>query len=194
MTGLKIGLRYVTIFSLFFGLFLSCSLDYFSTERENSEFPEFVFKNADFDRIEDGELTVSLTGTMLEQYSNGEETFVQYPQFELYDGAGNVSVEGQCDLVSANTNTEVYSFYKNIALVSHEQNAKITAQNLRWLGKEEIFSSVKDDFVTIEVENTDDVSGKKTTLVVNGKDFSANGFDFNYSFAGPVEGEIIESN
>ncbi len=194
MSVVKIVLRLLVISSLFCVTFSSCSLDYFSTESEDSESPEFIFHDAYFNRVENNNVTVMLTGSKIEQYNDGELTYVQNPAFELYDDKQQLSVEGVCDLVSVNVDTEVYSFYRNIELFSHENNAKITAQNLRWLGKEELFSSGKDEEVSVEIETEGKQENQKTKLFIRGKDFSASGFDFSYSFEGPVRGEIIENN
>ena len=194
MSVVKIVFRFFVMGSLLCVIFPSCSLDYFSTETENSESPEFIFHNAHFSRIENNKLTIMLTGSKIEQYSDGELTYVQSPAFELYDDKQQLSVEGVCDLVSVNVDTEVYSFYRNIELISHENNAKIRAQNLRWLGKEELFSAGNDEEVTIEIETIGEQEDQKTTLFINGKNFSASGVDFSYSFEGPVQGEIIENN
>ncbi len=186
--------KILTIVSLSVSLATSCSLEYFSPESENSSAPEFVFYEADFTRIKDNKRTVTITGEKIEQYSDGGVTFVQYPSFELYDTNQLISVEGSCDLVSADTDKDIYAFYGNVALISHEHKAKITAENLRWIGEDEIFSSAKNEPVSIAIENSDQNTNSKSTLFIEGSDFTASGFDFTYKFEGPVRGHIIEEN
>ncbi len=191
-------MRFLLVAKLFLLVMLlcaSCSLDYFEQGSSESSSPEFVFSDVDFSRIEDNALSIHMGSSKLEQYSDGGLTFAQAPDFTLYDSAGTITVMGFCELLSADTEKDEYSFYGDVLITSYEHDATIEASNLRWIGDDEIFVGAIDEkvFVSIGNQGVDDTSEQNNTeLIVEGTGFSANGVDFSYAFAGPVQGRIVE--
>ncbi len=183
---------------IFISLFCACSLDYFEQKDVTSTSPEFVFNDATFTRTENDVSTIRVTLEELEQYSDGGYSFVQSPSFTLFDSEGNSTVVGYCDLLSSDTEKDEYTLYGNVSIVSYEHDATIKANNLRWIGEDEVFIGTRDEKVFVSVGNqggdgSSSTSNEKTELEVAGLGFSASSVDFSYSFAGPVSGSIIEN-
>ncbi len=178
---------------------VSCSLDYFSKTEDDITAPEFIFHNAGFTRLQNNKKTTQMTVVHLEQYNEQSVSAGKDAVFTLYDENEELSVTGSCDLMSADTNKDEYYFFGNVLITSYEQNAQITADNLRWIGAREEFSAGVQDIVSISVGNlnsdSSDIQTSKegTKLFVEGTGFSASGNDFSYSFSGPVSGRIIEN-
>ncbi len=188
------------LFSYFAVIFIislisGCSLDYFTHDEEEKVLPEFVFYDVSFTRLENNKNSTEMTMGQLEQYSEEAFSAGKEAQFILYNESGGVSVLGQCDLMSMDTEKDEYYFFGNVAITSHDHNAQITADNLRWIGSEEEFSAGLDDVVRISVGDIEGDNEKitGTSLFVEGTGFSASGIDFSYSFDGPVSGRIIEN-
>ncbi len=178
-------------------LLSSCSLDYFEQDDLTSTSPEFVFFDAEFTRVENKKKSITMNVGQLEQYSENGLSFALNPSFTLYDSDENTSVLGSCDLLAVDTKNNEYTFLGNVSIVSHEHNAIIEAENLRWLGDDELFLGALNETVSISIGKStlenDSNTANETEMIIEGTGFSAKGIDFSYAFEGPVTGRIIEN-
>ena len=154
------------------GFFLSCSLNYGTEQSSESTVPEFSFKNAVFNRYEDGTTSISLQAEKLEQYKSDGSSYAQNAKFKTYSKSGELDTEGFCQLLASNTNNREYSLFNGISLNIYSQDLKLQAQSLHFNGKTEQLTSDRNDTVTIERNNT----------VIQGKGFSASAVSKTYSF------------
>lgn len=161
-------------------LFFSCSVKYEETVRAEDSVPEFVFLNVELKRYEQNKLSVSFTAEQLEQYKNSSESYAKKISFSAYDDKGKLSTEGFCNLLSANTDTELYTLFDNIEVFSNEDNTKFYADSLKWNAKSEQLTSDKTDTIKIE----------KDDAIIYGSGFSASGISKTFRFSSTVSGEI----
>lgn len=166
------------------GFFLSCSLNYGTEQSSESTVPEFSFKNAVFNRYEDGTTSISLQAEKLEQYKSDGSSYAQNAEFKTYSKSGELDTEGFCQLLASNTNSKEYSLFDGISLNIYSQDLKLQAQSLHYNGKTEQLTSDRNETVTIERKNT----------VIQGKGFSASAVSKTYSFENQVSGTIKDDS
>lgn len=162
-------------------LFFSCSVKYEETVRAEDVVPEFTFTQVDLNRYENNKLTVNFTAEKLEQYKNSSESFAKNIEFSSYNKKNELTTEGSCNLLAANTDTEIYTLFDNIQVSSKEDNVKFYSDSLKWNAKTEQLTSGKSNTVKIE----------KDDATIYGSGFSASGVSKSFSFSGSVSGEII---
>lgn len=162
-------------------LFFSCSVKYEETVRAEDVVPEFTFTNVDLNRYESNKLTVKFTAEKLEQYKNSSESFAKNIEFSSYNKKNELTTEGSCNLLAANTDTEIYTLFDNIQVSSKEDNVKFYSDSLKWNAKTEQLTSGKSNTVKIQ----------KDDATIYGSGFSASGVSKSFSFSGSVSGEII---
>lgn len=162
-------------------LFFSCSVKYEETVRAEDVVPEFTFTQVDLNRYESNKLTVKFTAEKLEQYKNSSESFAKNIEFSSYNKKNELTTEGSCNLLAANTDTEIYTLFDNIQVSSKEDNVKFYSDSLKWNAKTEQLTSGKSNTVKIQ----------KDDATIYGSGFSASGVSKSFSFSGSVSGEII---
>ena len=160
-------------------LFSACSLKYEDTVQVESRVPEFVFENTTMTRYEDNAITFKMNAGTLEQYKNSNQTYAKDVNFAAYED-NEISTEGSCGLLSADSDTEIYTLYDEIQLFNHSESMKFYANVIKWNAKNEQLTSGRGDMVRIE----------KDDAVIRGTGFSASGIGKTFSFKGTVTGEI----
>lgn len=160
---------------------ISCSIKYQDSFNAENSVPEFKFEESELTRYEKRKITVSFSAQELEQYKKSSESFAKNIDFTSFDDNGEVSVQGSCDLLSANTDTETYLLFDNINVYSKKEAATFTSDSLRWDAKTEQLTSGRLDTVKI----------KKDDVTIYGTGFSSSGIDKSFRFSGTVSGEII---
>lgn len=179
-----------TVLSLFSVLtvcsasFFSCSLDYGQEVNSESSVPEFIFKNAAFNRYEDNKLSMALESIRLEQYKSDGAMYGQDVSFKTWNQKSELATEGTCGLISINSKTKIYLLFNNIIINSHQQNMQIYADNLKWDGTTE----------QLTAGATDKVSIKRNDVDIEGRGFSASGVSRSFAFSQPVNGTIQTSS
>lgn len=171
---------------LLFGLIItfgSCSLNYGEGDDAESSNPEFIFKNAKFQRVEDKKLKIELEAERLEQYKTNNAMFAQNIFFNSYNKDNELETTGSCALLDINNKEKVYYLFNQIIIRNIPQNIEISAQNLRFDSNSEQLTSGTTDSVTI----------KRDDLEINGKGFSASGVSKSFVFTQGVDG-IIQTN
>lgn len=161
-------------------LLAGCSLKYGLASYDEQSAPEFSFADAVFNRYEDNTRTLSLTAARLEQYKDGKTTCAKDVVFKLYESDGTLDTEGECGLLSADTDAEKYVLYDKIKVHSIKDDIEVNAATIRWNGKSEQLTSGRDGLVTL----------KKGGTVLQGSGFSASGVSRRFSFTGLVTGEV----
>ena len=156
-----------------------CSLKYGTPAYDEQNVPEFSFDNVQFNRFEEGKITMSLEAARLEQYKDGKTTCAKNIDFKLIDEDGKISTEGSCDLIFADSEAEKYVLYDNIELHTVKDDITVSADTIKWNGKSEQLTSSRNDTVTIKKGNT----------VMVGSGFSASGVSRSFAFTGVVTGE-----
>lgn len=160
---------------------ISCSIKYQDSFNAENSVPEFKFEESELTRYEKRKITVSFSAQELEQYKKSSESFAKNIEFTSFDDNGEVSVQGSCGLLSANTDTETYLLFDNINVYSKKEAATFTSDSLRWDAKTEQLTSGRLDTVKI----------KKDDVTIYGTGFSSSGIDKTFRFSGTVSGEII---
>lgn len=160
---------------------ISCSIKYQDSFNAENSVPEFKFEESELTRYEKRKITVSFSAQELEQYKKSSESFAKNIEFTSFDDNGEVSVQGSCDLLSANTDTETYLLFDNINVYSKKEATTFTSDSLRWDAKTEQLTSGRLDTVKI----------KKDDVTIYGTGFSSSGIDKTFRFSGTVSGEII---
>lgn len=164
-------------------VFFSCSIKYEDVINTEEATPELVFQNTKMSRYENDKLTVEMKAELLEQYKNSTETYGKNLSFSAYDKEGQLSTQGSCGLIMADTDKELYELYDNIELINNSEKIKFFANVLKWNSKTEQLIGGKGDMVQVEKEDA----------IIRGTGFSASGVSKSFSFRGTVTGEI-ESN
>ncbi len=158
-----------------------CSLNYGSFQDTEAAIPEFSFNKTVFTRYEGGKPSVSLKSDKLEQYKSDSASFAKNAVFKTFDTASNkLTTEGQCNLLSIDTNNKLYILFDNININLIEQNAVITGSILKYNGNSEQVCSDKKSTTTI----------KRDDVTVSGKGFSASGITKSFTFDSSAEGTI----
>lgn len=176
---------YIPFFFILFTILVTgCSLKYGMQTYDDSNIPEFTFKNASFKRYQKGAVQMELDAGKMEQYKDGKSLYAQNLSFTIKDENGNVTTTGTCGLLASNTDTEQYSLYDDISINNLKEEMEFLAHTLRWNGKTEQLTSNRTDIVTIKKNNT----------TIQGSGFSASGVTKSYSFTGVVTGSFITDN
>ncbi|MBQ1711285.1 MAG: hypothetical protein II032_09240, partial [Treponema sp.] len=84
-------------------VFFSCSIKYEDVINTEEATPELVFQNTKMSRYENDKLTVEMKAELLEQYKNSPETYGKNLSFSAYDKEGQLSTQGSCGLIMADT-------------------------------------------------------------------------------------------
>lgn len=174
---------YFLLFMISMLFSFSCSLNYLNGENSEDSTPEFCFKNASYQKFEDNKKKVSLKAEQMEQYKIDGAVFAKNASFETFDSEGKPETEGQCDLVSANTQRKIYTLYGNISLTLPKQEMTICADSLNFNKKTEQITSGK----------TGEVRLTKKDISMSGYGFSASGVSKSFSFIDTVSG-VIKTN
>ncbi|WP_296322934.1 LPS export ABC transporter periplasmic protein LptC [Treponema sp. UBA3813] len=173
------------LISLFFSLIFSfsCSLTYTNGENSEDKIPEFIFKNAQYTKYQNGKKNLQLKAEQLEQYKSDNAVFAKNADFTSYNSEGSKETSGSCQLIAANTKKEIYNLFGDISLSMASQEMEISANVLRFNKKTEQISSGNNSTVTLN----------KKDIQMTGKGFSASGVSKSYSFLGGVSGKITTS-
>lgn len=168
----------ILICSLFFA---SCSLKYSQEESVTDVVPEFSFEETVMTKYEDNKKNTQLKVGQLEQFKNGYSMFAKDVNFSFFDEDGStVSMEGQCEYLSADTRAEIYELYESIKIRNKKEGMNVSGRSFHWNGKTEQLAAGRNDTVTIE----------KDGMVVRGSGFAASGASSTYSFNSVVTGNI----
>ena len=171
--------KFVFVFGFCTFLFTACSLKYEDTVQVDSRVPEFVFENTTMTRYEDNAVTFEMNAELLEQYKNSNQTYAKKVSFNAYED-GEISTQGSCGLLFADSDSEIYKLYDEIQLFNYSESTNFFANVLKWNAKTEQLTSGRGDMVRIE----------KDDAVIRGTGFSASGIGKTFSFKGTVTGEI----
>jgi len=160
---------------------ISCSIKYQDSFNAENSVPEFKFEESELTRYEKRKITVSFSAQELEQYKKSSESFAKNIEFTSFDDNGEVSVQGSCGLLSADTDTETYLLFDNITVYSKEDDVSFSSDSLKWDAKTEQLTSGRSDTVKIIKDNA----------TIYGTGFSSSGLDKSFRFSGTSTGEII---
>jgi LPS export ABC transporter protein LptC len=183
----KIHFSIIKLIAFLPSLFLSCSLNYNDAQNKQSLSPEFVFHDAHFKRTEDGAVKLLFIADKIEQYSGVDEMYGINMNFSTFDSQGTKTVEGHCNLFSADNSNKLYQLFDKVTINSYKNNAEIIAESLKWNGKTETLVSTADNPVTITIDK----------LIITGIGFAASGKDTSYSLQKNVTGmysDTIQNN
>ncbi|WP_027728679.1 LPS export ABC transporter periplasmic protein LptC [Treponema sp. C6A8] len=161
----------------------SCSLKYSDTLDVDDSVPELYFTKAKITRYENDRVTVEMAADKLEQYKDSSESYARKLTFTVYDDENQVSTEGSCGYLFADTSKDLYELYEGIELYNHSDKTNFFADILRWNKKNEQLTSGLNSEVRVEKEDT----------VMTGTGFSASGISKTFTFSGGVKGEIETS-
>lgn len=161
----------------------SCSLKYADTVDVDDTVPELYFTKAKITRYENDRVTVEMSADTVEQYKDSSESYAKNLSFAAYDDDNQVTTEGSCGYLFADTSKEVYELYNGIELYNHSDKTNFFAEVLRWNKKTEQLTSGVNSEVRVEKDDT----------VMTGLGFSASGISKTFSFSGGVDGEIETS-
>lgn len=170
------GLSAVLLISL---LSVSCSLKYSEGLSVDEVIPEFSFSNSVMTRYENKKKKLEMNVGQLEQFKDGNSMYAKDVVFSLFED-DDVSMEGSCTFLGANTKTEIYELYESIKIYRKKDDMKISGRSFHWNGKSEQLTAGRNDTVTVE----------KDGMVVRGSGFSASGVSSSYIFNSIVTGNI----
>lgn len=145
-------------------------------------------------RTEDGKETLSLHADQLEQYKDANTTYAKNVTFSTYDDNGKTTVEGECALIAADTDNEIYTLFDNVKITSFEHDIRIIGENLKWNNNTEQLTSGINDSVTVISDNFSNNKNNSNTSTFSGNGFSASGITLRYSFTDKVEGNVIQED
>lgn len=165
---------------LFIILLNSCSIKYDTTVEVSDVVPEFVFEDTKIIKYEDKKIRTEITAKKLEEYKGSNEAYATEINFSVYDSNAEVTTEGQCGYLYADTDKKLYQLYDEIQIKDVSENTEFYADAIKWNGKTEQLISRKTDKVKI----------KKDDTVMEGVGFSASGISKTFRFLGTVDGEI----
>ena len=131
-------------------------------------------------RYENKKPTLEMSAEVLEQYKDTNETYGKNISFASYDDDGELSTEGSCGLLHADSDKKIYELYDNISLYNVEEKMRFYANVLKWNEKTEQLTSGRGDVVKIEKDDT----------MIRGVGFSSTGISKQFSFRGNVTGTI----
>lgn len=159
---------------------VSCSIKYDSTVEASDVVPEFVFEETLLSRYEDRQIQVQVFTGKMEDYKHSNENFAKDVEFTAYDDQKEVTTEGKCGYLYADTDAKIYRLYDDIELNSVSEKTKFYADSLQWNENTEQLVSGEKDVVEIVKEDT----------VMSGTGFSASGVSKTFQFTGSVSGDI----
>lgn len=171
--------RHFACLSVCIFILTSCSLKYGMATSDESSIPEFTFTDVKFDRYENGKKSINLSAEKLEQYKDGKSVYAQGMEFQIINDEGEITTQGKCSLLSADTDEEKYILYDDIIIKNIKDDMTVTADSLKWNGKSEQLTSGRNDNVSIIKGNT----------IIQGSGFSASGVSKKFSFTGAVSGQ-----
>lgn len=160
----------------------SCSVNYDNIYDTEGTVPELMLDEAVFKRVRDSKVSSEIQSKRLEEFKDGGTVLAQDIQFESKNDDGQVNSFGSAGLMKADTQNEVYEFYKGIHIEAPDRGFVIDGESLRWNGKTEQLTGEKDKAVTI----------KKDGVVLSGNGFSASAISESFSFASNVGGVYID--
>lgn len=160
--------------------FTGCSLKYDNEIVTKDKTPEFIFEKPALTRVENGKKTVIVGAEKIEKYKSNSVFYASDVNFETYDNQNTVEAKGDCGLLYANLDSEVYELFDDINLYSKSYNATFHANVLKWNGKNEQLIGSQRDTVRIEKDDT----------IMFGTGFSASGVSGTFRFNGTVTGEM----
>lgn len=182
--------------------FFSCSLTYHSEEPQVSHIPELVFSDARFVSYEEGKVSMILEATLLEQYQDDSALYGSQVYFTTYNKEGEVSAEGQSQVISANSSRKKYSLLGDVEIESFEDDVIIKTDSISWDGRSEQLITGSSDTISIkkgksetssENEVSEKTEGSSNRIEMEGSGFSASGLTMKFQFTGPVVGTIYTS-
>ncbi|MCR5699386.1 MAG: LPS export ABC transporter periplasmic protein LptC [Treponemataceae bacterium] len=196
----KISLKFAIIVEfLFIALFFySCSVNSFTSKDDSSMLPDFYFENLVITRVENGKVSSKLHAGELEQYNSSKSSFARGVDFQLFNDARKLTVEGRCDYLSLDSDQDIYTMFDKIEITSYEQNLKVMSDGLKWNNQTEQLTSPKNYSVTITndiavPENAVKSSSENNSdskMLFTGKEFSASGVSNRYSFGSRISGKV----
>ena len=158
----------------------SCSLKYSETVDAGEKVPEFVFEETKMTRYENKKATLEMSADVLEQYKNTNATYAKNVKFSSFNDDGELSTEGSCGLMYADSDKKIYELYEDISLYNADEKMRFYANVLKWNEKTEQLTSGRGDVVKIEKDDT----------IIRGVGFSGSGISKQFSFRGNVTGDI----
>lgn len=180
--------RFLLLF--LWGIFLcSCSLTYQSEEPETTHVPELVFSDARYVRYQEGKVSLVLEAALLEQYQEDGALYGSQIHFSTYNDEGSVAAEGSCQLISADSSSELYALLGQVEIKSFEENLVLQAHSLHWNGKTEQLITGNSDALEIK-RGVAEGEASSTSIELVGTGFSASSVTMDFQFAGPVSGII----
>lgn len=170
------------LFSLTVILTLSaCSLNYDGEKQADIIVPEFIFSDVELLRYEDNKVSVEFNAKNLEQYKGSSESYAKGVKFSSYDSYGELTTNGECGYLAADTDKEIYTLYDDIKVYNKSNDINFFSNSLKWDSKTEQLTSGRSDIVRVEKDNT----------TIYGSGFSASGISKSFRFSGAVSGEIL---
>ncbi len=188
--------------SLYFAVFVTiifsgCSLDYGTRSDDESAAPEFIFSNVRMLSIEEGKVDSEIQASKMEQYRTIDAVFAQDVNFRVYNDEGKIDIEGQCGLLSADNDNDLYILSNNVSVTSYEQDLRIESTTLRWNNKTEQLTNGKDEPVTIinglknrKAEYAHPEKETENSLTMTGFGLAASGVTRTYSISQGISGSI----
>lgn len=171
------GFSAVIFFSLIFSV--SCSLKYDTGIDVDEIIPEFSFTDSVMTRYEKKKKNVEMKVGQLEQFKDGHSMYAKDVVFSLFED-GDVSMEGSCSYLGADTKAEIYEMFESIKLYRKKDDVRISGRSFHWNGKTEQLTAGRNDTVAIE----------KDGMTVRGSGFSASGASSSFAFNSIVTGNI----
>mgnify|MGYP004448278097 FL=1 len=141
--------------------------------------PEFSFSDSVMTRYENNKKNLELKFSKMEQYRDGHSMYAKDVLFTTFDKE-DVSVEGSCVYLGADTKQEIYELYEQILIYNKKDDIKVSGRSFHWNGKNEQLTSGRNDIVTVE----------KDGMVVRGSGFSGSGATSSFAFNSIVTGTI----
>lgn len=160
----------------------SCSVNYDNVYDTEGTVPELMLDEAVFRRVKDNKVSSEIQSKRLEEFKDGGTVLAQEIQFTSKNEKGEVNSFGSAGLMKADTNREVYEFYKGIHIEAPDRGLVIDGESLRWNGKSEQLTGEKGKTVTI----------KKDGVTLSGSGFSASAVSESFSFASNVGGLYVD--
>ena len=161
-------------------IIMSCSLAYEKEASPEESVPEFSFNDAVFLRYENSRMSTKLSADKLEQYKSDGAAFLLNPRFSTYSDSGEISTEGSCGLLAADTANEIYRLFEGINLDIKSENVRMQADSLKINSQNEQLTGSENGKVTI---TRDDIK-------ITGTGFSASGVSRNFVFLSGIGGII----
>lgn len=177
-SGMQAPCLCFTIILIF--LLPSCSLKYSEPVDVGNKVPEFIFEDTSLTRYEADKPTLEFHAELLEQYKNSSESYAKGVQFKTFDKEGKVETEGNCGLLSADTDRKQYALFDDISVNNNDEKMKFSAESLYWNAVTEQLVSGRGDMVKVE----------KDDITIRGTGFAASGISREFSFTGNVIGNI----